>query len=256
MILIKKNELFLLEEIVKKNFAAKYKGSVLGILWSVIKPLVIMILMTIIFSTVFSRSIENYPIYLLSGKCIYDFFSAGTNLSAISLKGNQNILKKTDAPKHIFVLGSILSEFVNFLISLMILVSVMIVTNSTFHLGTMFLSIITIISLLLMMIGLGLILSISSVYYTDVEHLWSLVMYLQMYACAIFYPMDIIPEPYHQYMILNPFYWIIDQFRSFVVYGVIPNYTYILNSILLSSIVLVFGIIIFKKYEKVVTMKF
>ena len=115
MKLINKKDYFLLEEIVKRNFASKYKDSILGIIWSVLKPLLIMILLTIIFSTIFSGSIENYPVYFLSGKIIIDFFSLATNISMNSLRNNKNILKKTAAKKYIFVLGGIVSEFLNFI---------------------------------------------------------------------------------------------------------------------------------------------
>lgn len=250
-----KNGYFLFEEIVRRNFAAKYKGSILGILWSVLKPLMIMILLTIIFSTLFGGRIENYPVYFLSGKCIYDFFTAGTNIAMNSLKGNQNILKRTAAPKYAFVLGSIISEFINFIITLAILFIVMIVTGVTFSFE-IFLAIIPIISLLMTIIGIGFILSIACVYYTDVQHLWSVVTLMGMYASAIFYPMDIIPEPYHQYMILNPIFWIIDQFRHFIMWGTMPNTTNIINSLLVSTTILIFGLIIFKRFEKRITMKF
>ena len=148
MSLINNNTIFLLEEIVKKNFAAKYKGSVLGIMWSVLKPLLIMILLTIIFSTLFGGRIENYPVYFLSGKCIFDFFTAATNVSMMSLKGNVNILKRTAAPKVIFTLGGIISEFINFIITLIILIVVMMVTKAPFYLGTSFFAIIPIFSLI------------------------------------------------------------------------------------------------------------
>ena len=115
MNLINKNDLFLLEELLKKNFSAKYKDSFLGILWSILKPLLIMSLLTVIFSTIFGRSIENYPVYFLSGKIIFDFFNLGTSSAMNSLKNNINILKRNPAPKHIFVFGSVLSEFINFL---------------------------------------------------------------------------------------------------------------------------------------------
>ncbi len=248
-------ELFLLEETVKKNFAAKYKDSVLGILWSVLKPLLIMILLTIIFSTLFGNRVENYPVYFLSGKCIYDFFSLGTTLSLNTFRRNQNILKTTAAPKSIFVFGGVISEFLNFIITLIILIGVMIATNAPFHFETIPLSIIPIISLFITITGLGLILSIICVYFTDIEHLWGVITLMGSYASAIFYPMDIIPEPYYDYMILNPIFWIIDQFRSLFVYGTIPDILNILNSIILSSILLVIGMIIFKKYEKRVTLK-
>ena len=256
MNILQKNHVFLLEEIIKKNFASKYKGSILGIFWSILKPLLIMILLTIIFSTLFGSSINNYPVYFLSGKCIFDFFNLATTTSLNMLKGNQNILKKTATPKHIFILGGILSEFINFIITLIILIGVMILTNATFHFDTIFLAIIPICSLIMMITGIGLILSILCVYYTDIQHLWGVITMMVMYASALFYPMDIIPEPYHSYMILNPLFWIINQFRNFVIWGTWPNLLTLINTILLSGIILVFGIIVFKKYEKKVTLKF
>lgn len=256
MITFNKNSYFLLEEIVKRNFAAKYKDTVLGILWSVLKPLLVMILLTIIFSTLFGRSIDNYPIYFLSGKCIYDFFNAATNASMMAIKSNKNILKKTAAPKHIFVLGSVISEFLNFIITLIILIAVMIVTKAPFHIETMPLAIIPIISLFIMVTGIGFILSVLCVYYTDIQHLWSVVTLMLMYASALFYPMEIIPEPYHHYMILNPVFWIIDLFRRFFIWGKLPTLIYVTNTTLISLIILVIGIIIFKKYEKIITMRF
>lgn len=249
------NKIFLLEEIIKKNFAAKYKDSVLGILWSILKPLLIMIILTIIFSTLFGRTIENYPVYLLSGKIIYDFFNSGTSISMNAIKGNKNILQRTAAPKYVFVIGSVISESLNFLITLIILIAVMIVTKAPFHIETIPLAILPLLFLVLMITGIGSVLSILCVYYTDIKHLWSVVTMMLMYGCAIFYPMDIIPEPYHKYMILNPLFWIIDQFRDLAIYGVVPNTLNMINAFILSMIFLVFGIIVFKKFEKRITMK-
>lgn len=256
MNLLNKNEFFLLEEVVKKNFAAKYKDSVLGIFWSILKPLLIMAMFTIIFSTIFGQRIANFPVYFLSAKCIFDFFNGAVMVSMNSIKGNKTILKMTNSPKYIFILGSVFSEFLNFIISLILLVAVMIVTNAPFYFSVLPVAIIPILSLLIMVTGLGLMLSIICVYYTDITHLWSVISLLLMYGSALFYPMSIIPEPYYSYMILNPIYWIIDQFRSIIYYGFIPQGIYMLNSLLLSSIILVMGLIIFKKYEKRVIMKF
>ena len=216
------NNLFLLYEIVKKNFSSKYKDSALGILWSVLRPLMMMIVFTIIFSTLFGRSIENYPVYFLSARCLFDFFNAGVRASMNSIRGNKNILMQTDAPKHIFVLGGVISEFINFLITLVILVGVMIVTKAPFHFNTIPLSIIPIISLIMMILGIGFIVAIFCVYYSDIQHLWGVISLLLMYSSAMFYPMDIVPEPYHSYMILNPVFWVINQFRHFMVWGTFP----------------------------------
>ncbi len=255
MSVINQSNIFLLEEIVKKNFASKYKDSVLGIIWSILKPLLMMILLTIIFSTIFGGNIDNYPVYFLSGKCIFDFFSASTTVSMMALKGNSYILKRTAAPKYIFLLGAILSEFINFIITLIILVGVMIVTKAPFYFTTSIIAIIPIAALIMMIIGLGLILSILCIYFSDISHLWGVITLLLMYASALFYPMDIIPEPYHDFMILNPIFWAINQFRSLAIWGTMPNIFNMINLIIFSLIVLLLGIIIFKKYEKKITLK-
>lgn len=255
MNLINKNEIFLLEEIVKRNFSSKYKDSVLGIFWSVLKPLLLMIILTIVFSAFFKGMVENYPVYLLSGRCIFDFFSGAIGVSTVAIRTNKNILQKTPAPKYIFILGSVISEFLNFIITLIILLGVMVVTKNPFYLTIMPLSIIPIISLLIMIVGISLMLAIICTYYADIEYLWGVVSFMIMYASAIFYPMDIIPPIYLQFLSLNPVYWIIEQFRDFIAYGVIPNTMNMVNSLLLSVIILIIGIIIYKKYEKKVTLK-
>lgn len=256
MSLLNRNELFLLEEIVKKNFISKYKDSVLGIFWTILSPLLMMALFTILFSTLFGRNIENYPVFFLCGWCIYNFFSSSINVSMNALKGNKNILQRTPAPKHIFILGSIISELLNFIIMLFLLITIMIVTHATFHLPIMLFFIVPIISLLIMLFGLGLILSVVCVYYTDVQHLWNVLTMFLMYASGIFYPMDLIPNPYKQYLILNPVFWVIDQFRCFVYYGITPSIVNMINLFLLSLIIFVFGIIVFKKFENKLTTKF
>lgn len=253
---IKENELFLLEEIVKKNFSSKYKDSVLGILWSVLKPLLIMILFTIIFSTVFGSSIEYFPVYFLSGRCIFDFFIAAVTVSMNSIRGNKSILQVTAATKYIFVLAGIVSEFLNFIISFIILIAVMIVLKVPFYFNVMPFSVIPIISLLILMTGIGLMLSILCVYYSDIQHLWGVISIMLMYASALFYPIEIVPEPYRGVMMLNPLYWVVSQFRCFIYQGTFPSILSIINLFLLSLIVLVIGVIIFKKFEDKISMKF
>lgn len=255
MSLIKKNEIFLLEEIVKKNFTSKYKDSILGVFWTILNPLLMMTLFTIIFSTLFNRNITNYPIYFLCGWCIYMFFTNSVSTSMIALKGNKNILQRTPAPKHIFILGAVLSEFLNFLVMLLLLIVIMIITRAPFYWNTMFLAIIPLCSLYIMLTGLGFIFAIACVYYTDIKHLWTVVSLMLMYASAIFYPIDIIPQPYLKYIMLNPMFWAIDQFRHFIFWGNMPEMISIVNFILLSLIILILGIIMFKKYENKVTIK-
>ena len=256
MNLIKKNDLFLLEEIVKKNFLSKYKESVLGVMWTILSPLLMMALFTIVFSTLFSRNIDNFAVYFLCGWCLFQFFTSSISASMDSLKSNKSILKRTPAPKYIFVLGSILSEFLNFLIMLILLMIIMFITHAPFYFPILFCSIMPIILLFIMIVGLGLMVSIACVYYTDIRHLWSVLSMMLMYASAIFYPMDIIPEPFREYFLLNPLYWAIDQLRCFVYQGIAPNGINLINFLLLSMIILICGVIVFRKYEDKVVAKF
>ena len=256
MSFINKNDLFLLGEIVKKNFSGKYKDSVIGVGWTILSPLLMMALFTIIFSTIFSKSIENFPVYFLSGWCLFRFFSSSIRNSMGAIYGNRSILKTTPAPKYIFVIGTIISELLNYIIMLVLLLLVMLVTHAPFHLPIMLLSIIPVISMLIMVTGLGLMLSIASVYYKDIQYLWTVISMMLMYSSCIFYPITIVPIKYRQYLLLNPLYWIIDQFRSFVYLGTFPQLLGIINSFLISFIILIIGIIVFKKYENKVAMKF
>ena len=256
MRLIKKNDMFLLEEIVKKNFSSKYKESLLGVMWTILSPLLMMALFTIVFSTLFSRNIDNFAVYFLRGWCLFQFFVNSISVSMVALKDNKSILQRTPAPKYIFVLGAILSEFLNYLIMLILLVVIMFITHAPFHFPIIFCSIIPIISLFIMVVGLGLMVSIACVYYTDIRHLWTVLSMMFMYASALFYPIEIVPEPFRRYLLLNPLYWAIDQFRCFVYQGIALNPINLINFLLLSLIILICGIIIFKKYEDKVVTKF
>lgn len=256
MSLINKNHLFLLREIVKKNFSSKYKDSTLGILWSMLQPLLIMSVFTIIFSTVFGKKIVNYPVYYLVARSVLDLFNGGVTASMKSLRGNRGILMQTDAPKHIFVLGAIASEFVNFIIYSLLVVVIMFATHAPFYFNTIPYVIIPIISLIMMTTGLGLALSIVAVYYSDIMHLWGVVSLLILYSSALFYPMEILPEPFRSYALLSPVFWIIDQARDYVYLGRMHSPLNTFNSLLLSAIILVIGIIVFQKYKDRVSKRF
>lgn len=256
MSLVDKSNLFLLEQLVRKDFSAQYKDSYLGILWSVLRPLFMVIVLTIIFSTIFKGRIENYPVYMLAGRSIFNFFVSTCGRSMSTLKGNKQILLQKPVPKYIFVLSNVISEFINFVISILLLSVIMVATHAPFYFNLIPLAIIPVISLIIMITGISLILSVVSVYYSDVHHLWSVFTQILMYASAIFYPIDIIPHPYRDIIMLNPLLWIIDQFRHFVVFGDFPDLLNVVNSYLLSFIILIIGIIIFRKYSKKLTIKF
>ncbi|ADC47306.1 polysaccharide/polyol phosphate ABC transporter permease protein [Methanobrevibacter ruminantium M1] len=248
------SENFLLKQIIRKNFTSKYKDSVLGILWSFFNPLITMALLTAIFSSVFARNIENFPVYFLTGRCVIDFFNSGTKIAMTSLKKNSGILNKIFVPRYVFALGGIFSEFINFLMSMIVLIVIMIVTRAPFHLYAIF-SVIPIAILFILILGVGLTLSILCTKFTDIEYLYKIFTSLLVYACAIFYPIDIVPQPIRQYMELNPIYGIIAQFREFVMYGRFPSTKLMLITFLTSIVIFIIGVIIFKKYQNRITLE-
>ena len=249
MKLINEKDIFLLSELVRKNFSSQYKDSFLGIIWSVLHPLLMVITLTIIFSTLLGRNIENYPVYLLAGRTIFRYFTGTVGSSMNVLRSNKSILTTNPAPKHIFVLARVISAFVDFIISFVLLIVIMIITNAPFHFETMHLAIIPAITLVIATTGMSLIMSVATVYYTDIKYLWSVVVQLLLYTSAVFYSMDAVPEPYHQYLLLNPLFWLIDQFRDFMLYGIVHDPLNVINSIILSFIILIIGIVVFKKCE-------
>ncbi|WP_407377824.1 ABC transporter permease [Methanobrevibacter sp.] len=240
---------FLLKQLVKRDLTSKYKDSVLGIAWSFLNPLLIMLVFTAIFSMLFGRQIENYPVYFLSGRVLYDFFKSSTNGAMKSIKSNASLLKKIYIPKYMFTISKVCYEFINFLISFIILFGVMFVTGAQFH-WTIVLAVIPMFFMVLLIFGLGLILSVCNTYFTDVEHLYGVFTLILMYASALFYPMEIVPVTVQKIFSLNPIYCAISSFRQCVVYGIIPDIYSLAYLAVFGITTLAIGIILFKMYDK------
>ena len=240
---------FLLKQLVKRDFTTKYKESVLGIIWSFLNPLMIMIVFTVIFSVLFNRQIHNYPVYYLTGRVIYTFFVSSTKGAMRSIRGNRSILTKIFVPRYMFAMGTICYEFINFLISLVILFGVMIVTGQPFHL-MMFASIIPVIFVIIMVMGIGLILTVLNTYFSDIGHFYNVFTLILMYASALFYPMEIVPPNIQIIFTLNPVYAAILCFRQTIIYNVFPDISALLYLAVCSVMFFGVGFLLFRIYEK------
>ena len=245
---------FLLKQLIKRDFTTKYKESVLGILWSFINPLLIMIVFTVIFSVLFRRQIHNFPVYFLCGKILYDFFVAATRGAMNSIRGNRGILTKIFVPRYMFAVGSICYEFINFLITLVILFGVMIATGEQFHL-MMLASVIPFILLVIMIIGVGLILAVLNTYFSDIGHFYSVFTLILMYASALFYPMEIVPADIQIVFTLNPLYVAISCFRDTMMFNVFPNISLLLYLAIFSIMLFGVGFLLFRIHEKKLVLK-
>jgi len=239
---------YLLTILVKKDIKKKYKGSFLGILWSLFNPLLNMVVLTIIFSTLFNRSIENFPVYILSGRLLFGFFLSSTNTSMRSIISSADIIRKVYIPKYIITVSKIISNFIFFAISLIDLVIIMMVTKAHITLNIIYAPIYLLL-LFIFTCGISLILATITVFFRDIEHLYGVFTTALMYASAIFYPAEIIPDRYQFILTLNPIYYFIKGFRNAVYYGIPLKLNNFLVCFGLATISMIVGILVFEKNQ-------
>lgn len=237
-----------LYQLVRRDFKAKYKRSVLGILWTVLNPLLTMLVLTVVFSTLFRFDIDNFPVYLLSGQVLFTFFSEATTISMASILNGGSMIKKVSVPKYIFPLSRTISSLVNFLLSLISLLLVMVFTGNPFH-WTILFAPIAILYTFIFSLGIGLLLSAVTVFFRDVMYLYTILITIVTYLTPIFYPVDIIPDKYSFLISINPLYHLVSFFRTAVIYGGVPSLWQHAVCLLFSIVALVLGTYVFSKKQ-------
>ncbi len=245
--LIKYKDFFYL--LIERDIKLKYRRSFLGYLWSILNPLLSMIVMTIVFSQMFKRNIDNFPVYLLTGNIMFTFMRESSTLAMGSVIGNSSLLKKISVPKYIFALSTVTSSLVNFLFSLGALFIVVIITSVKITFACIFIFI-PIIEIYVFCIGLGLYLAQASVFFRDIRNIWSVITLAWMYLTPIFYPLDLLSETL-QYWIqrVNPMYIYITQFRDLVLFGKLSSLSLIIRGLFFALLMLFIGIWRFKRNE-------
>lgn len=239
----------LLKLLVSRNLKLKYRRSVLGYVWSVLNPLLIMIVMAVVFSTMFKRNIENYPVYLFCGQLLYNAMSNSTHQAISSITGNAALLKKSYVPKYIFTLAKITSGMVDLLLSLGALLLVMIATGTRF---TWYLLLVpfVLVQLYVFCVGLGLFLAQANVFFRDIQYIYNAVTTAWMYLTPIFYPIESLPEQVAWVIKhLNPMYFYVGQFRDLVYSGRMPGYLIVTAGCVTALAALVLGIWSFRRSE-------
>lgn len=238
----------LLVELIKKDIKLKYRNSALGILWSMINPLLLMVVLTIVFSAIFDRTIENFPVYVLTGRLIYSFFAESTNFAMDSIYANSQLIRKVYVPKYFFPLSRLCSSFVTTLLSLVPLFFVMLFTGLGFSWANL-LILFPLGYLFVISLGVGLFLATVTVFFRDIKHLYSVILMLLMYTTPIFYPKEIIPEKYRPIIELNPLFEVVEMFRNVMMYGVIPSFSSHLICLAHAGTYLIIGLICFYKKQ-------
>ena len=239
---------FLIKQLVARDFKTKYKRSVLGVLWSFLNPLLTMTVQYIVFSTLFRSNIPNFVLYLLIGIVSFSFFSEATSMTLSSIVGNATLITKVYVPKYIYPLTRVMSSGVNFLLSLIPLVLVILVTRTPIRVSFLLFPL-GVICLFFLSLGVGMILASSMVFFRDTQFLWGVLNMLWMYVTPIFYPESILPARLMPLFKCNPLYHIIRFFRVVLMDGVSPEPKAYLLMLLASMIPFVIGVWIFKKTQ-------
>lgn len=250
---------YLLKELTRKNVKLKYRDSWLGIFWSFLQPLLNMIVLTVVFGNIFGSNrkyIVCYPVYLFTGRLLFEFFTSSTKRALTSFRANAPIIKKVYVPKYMYPVSGILSNFVTFAISIVCYICVWLFfritgiqngASLTIN-GYALLFFIPMAILLIFVIGIGLILSVLQVYFRDIEYIWEVFCTLLFYCIPIIYHLKSITTPWVQIVIkLNPLYSMLELFRQCVLYCMPMSWKLLAYSLAWAFGTLFIGILIFRK---------
>lgn len=215
--------IFALKQLVSREIKRKYARSYLGIVWSVLNPLLTMAVMSMIFSTIFKRSIVNFPIYYLTANILWTFFSTATNTAMTALVDNKSLLLKVKLTKQTFVLSRVFTAFANLgytFIAYIFMLVVFTVRPSV----TMLLFPVPVVFLVLFATGISYILSIAYVFFGDIKYLYSVVLTIWMYMSGIFYPVESVAPIMQKIVKVNPIYSYVRFARECVMYQQVPEF--------------------------------
>lgn len=245
---------FVLKELVGREIKRKYARSYLGIVWSVLNPLLSMIVLSVIFSQMFKRSIENYPVYYLTGMIIWTMFTGATNAAMTTLVDNKNMLIKVRFPMRIFVLSRVFTALVNLGYSLIPYVGMLLFFRIHITWRVIWYPFI-LIMLLLFSLGISYMLSVAYVFFGDVKHLYSVLLTLWMYCSALFYPVDMLPDNVRLIVTYNPVFGFINAARKVIMYGQNPATNEIIRMVMWSVGIFLIGNFVFEKNKNNIMQK-
>lgn len=239
---------FLFEELVKRDFKKKYKRTVLGMAWSVLSPLLMLLVMRLVFTQFFGRGMAHYTTYLFCGNLVFSYFNESTSQGMTSLMGNASIFTKVNIPKYLFLLSKNVQTLINFGLTLCVFFVFCMLDQITFT-WKFILLVYPILCLVLFNIGVGLILSAMFVFFRDIQYLWTVFIQLLMYMSAIFYDTSGYSALIQKLFYCNPVYVFITYFRWVVIHQTVPSIQYHGLMMFYVVIVLAIGAWVYKKYN-------
>jgi len=243
-----KQHQFLLQELVKRDFKKKYKGTVLGMAWSVLSPLLMLLVMRLVFTSFFGKNMEHYTTFLFCGNLVFAYFNESSTQGMAALRENAAIFSKINVPKFLFLMAKNVQTLINFGLTLCVFFLFCLLDGISFS-WRFVLLLYPIGCLVLFNLGVGLVLSAMYVFFRDVQYLWSVFVQLLMYGSAIFYSIEGHSPAMQAVFHVNPVFLFIQYFRTVVLHGVVPPLW--LHGLILfdALLVLTIGCAIYKKYN-------
>ncbi len=240
----------LLEHMIKRDVKKQYRGSFLGYVWSVLNPLLIMVVMYFVFSSMFpGGAIDNFPVYLFAGRMMFSLITDATTSGMVSISGNAGLIKKTPVPKYIFPIANITSSLVTFLFSLGAFAIVLLFTKTPIGWSAFFFPVV-ILQTYLFSLGLGFFLAQANVFFKDTMHLYGVFTTAWMYLTPLFYPFEQLSAGMQRLIAnFNPAYFYVEQARAIFLRATMPSNGLILRGTICAVIMLVLGLITFKRKQ-------
>lgn len=243
-----KRHQFLFQELVKRDFAKKYKRTILGMAWSILSPLLNLLIMWLVFENFFGNNMNHYVIYLFAGQLVFSYFSDATNLGMTSLISNAGIFTKVNVPKYLFLFSQNVSSLINFGLTLLVFLTFVAIDGIPFTWNFLLL-VYPIFCLIVFNLGIGLVLSALFVFFRDMQYLWGIMTQLLMWLSAIFYTIDTYDYTIQCMFLLNPIYVYIRYMRKIVIDGVIPTPQFHLLAAAYALIAFGVGAYMYKRYN-------
>ncbi len=235
--------------LVARDLKVRYKRSAIGFVWTMLQPLLMMLVLTTVFSHAFRFDLERYPVYALSGILFWNFFSQSVTSSMNSLKGNANLLTKVPVPKAVFPLATVMAGLVNLGLALLPLLAIMVATGHTIRPAILLLPV-AIVLAFVFTLGAGLLLSPLAAFFSDTIEMVAVVLTLVLYATPIFYPASIVPAQYSWVLAWNPLRPVLDSFRDPIWAGRPPSGETLLWAALLAASSLALGTFTFRRSSR------
>jgi ABC-2 type transport system permease protein len=221
---------YLIVQLVRRDILTRYKRSSLGVAWTMLNPLGTMLILTIVFSKAFGGSQEGYAAYVLSGLIAWNFFAQSTNAATLHLVWGGSLLKKIYIPRTSFAVSATGTGLINLLISLIPLLLVMLIIKVPIR-WTIILLPIPILFLAMFALGIGLLISTMAIFYADIAEMYQIFLTAWMYLSPVIWSPEILPEAYRLWITkLNPMYYLIELFRTPIIYGQVPDINLLLIS--------------------------